>query len=270
MLNPKFFTLCRLLKKAKIKITVLSTGLTLKSNAEQLVQWVDDLIVSLDGTENLHNQIRNIPGAFSKLKEGIQSIRKLDPVYRISARTVIHQLNFKEWPAIIDTAKVLGVNSISFLPADVSSHAFNREVLWSSQRQSEVLIPKDELPLLEDIAEMIVNDYAADFDSGFIAESPAKLRNIVAYYEAVHGLNPFPFKKCNAPWVSAVIEADGAVRPCFFHEAFGNIHEQPLPAIVNGEKAKTFRKTLDMEQNETCKRCVCSLNLSPRTNPASS
>src|SRR5260370_38607731 len=46
LLNSNFFRLCSILKKQKIKVTLLTTGLTVKKNAEQLLQWVDDLIVS--------------------------------------------------------------------------------------------------------------------------------------------------------------------------------------------------------------------------------
>jgi len=268
LLNPNFFALCKLIKKEKIRITLLSTGLTLKKNAEQIIQWVDDVIVSLDGNETVHDQIRDIPGAFARLKEGIQAIKSLQPGYRITARTVIHRLNFQVWPSIIDTARELGIDQISFLPADVSSHAFNREVLWNSERQTEVLIEKEQLGVLEEVVTYLLAHYKNDFESHFIAESPQKLKNIAAYYSAIHGLNEFPFKKCNAPWVSAVIEADGAVKPCFFHPSFGNIHTEALQAALNNEKAIAFRKSLDMEANETCKRCVCFLNLSPRTNPA--
>lgn len=70
LLNTNFFALCRILKNAGIKVTLLTTGLSIKSNAEQLLTWVDDLIVSLDGDEPLHDAIRNIPNAFRKLKEG--------------------------------------------------------------------------------------------------------------------------------------------------------------------------------------------------------
>src|SRR4051812_959207 len=61
LLNPNFFKLCEILKKEHIKISLLSTGITLKKNAEALVTWVDDIIVSLDGDEAVHNAIRNIP-----------------------------------------------------------------------------------------------------------------------------------------------------------------------------------------------------------------
>src|SRR5262249_18750918 len=139
LLNPNFFKFCEILQKQNIRVSLLSTGLTLKKNAEQIVKWVNDIIVSLDGDEVAHNAIRNIPDAYSKLKEGVQYIKSLDPAFRVTGRTAIHQMNFRHWPDIIDSAKEIGLNQISFLPADVSSHAFNREVLWSSQRQHEIL-----------------------------------------------------------------------------------------------------------------------------------
>src|ERR1700722_13581862 len=37
LLNPNFFKLCEILRNANIKITFLSTGLTFKKNAQQLV-----------------------------------------------------------------------------------------------------------------------------------------------------------------------------------------------------------------------------------------
>jgi MoaA/NifB/PqqE/SkfB family radical SAM enzyme len=268
MLNPKFFELCRILKSEKFKITLLSTGLTLKRNAEKLLQWVDDIIVSIDGTEKVHDRIRNIDGAFSKLSEGVQHLKKINPDYRITARTVIHKLNFEIWPQIIDVAKEMNLDGISFLPADVSSHAFNREMLWNSERQNDVLIGKNELPLLEEVLDYIIAEYQTDFENHFIAESQQKLKMIAAYYNAVHGLCDFPFKRCNAPWVSAVLEADGNVRPCFFHPGYGNIHQQSLKEIINNERAINFRKGLNMDADETCKRCVCYLNLPPGTNPA--
>ncbi|MFC0773517.1 radical SAM protein [Terrimonas alba] len=266
LLNPNFFRFCEILGNHGIKISLLSTGLTLKKNAEQLVRWVDEIIVSLDGNEEVHNTIRNIPGAFQKLKEGIHHVKNLEPNFSISGRTVIHRLNFRHWPSIIEAAKEIGLNKISFLPADTSSHAFNREILWSTQRQHEILISENELPDLHNIIETIIQKHEIDLQHHFIAESPARLRNIYNYYAAFYGLNPFPYKKCNAPWVSAVVEADGTVRPCFFHAPIGNIHREELHTILNSEHAIDFRKTLDMDKNAICQKCVCYLNLKPGTN----
>lgn len=268
LLNPNFFRFCEILRKEHIKITLLSTGLSIKKNADNLLQLVNDVIVSMDGDEALHDKIRNIPGAFQKLREGVQHIKSLSPSYPITARTVIHQLNFRNWPSIIDAARECGIDQVSFLPADVSSHAFNREQAWGIERQNEVLIPQEELPALQQVIDRLIQNYSAAFQNRFIAESPEKIQKIYTYYAAFYGLNPFPFKKCNAPWVSTVVEADGTVRPCFFHDPIGNIHNESLRNIVNSNKAINFRKHLDMETNSTCVKCVCYLNLPPYTHLA--
>ncbi|HTE27807.1 radical SAM protein [Flavitalea sp.] len=268
LLHKGFFELCELLKKENLNITLLSTGLLLKKNASRLLQLVDDIIVSLDGTENIHDSIRDIPGAFNKLKEGVSFIKSLNSSYRITARTVIHRLNYKAWPEIIECAEEMGLDQISFLPADLTSHAFNRDVLWTRERQSEIAITRDELPIFKNIVESLPSRFSRHFRNGFIAESPGKLMNIYTYYAAGYGLEDFPYKKCNAPWVSTVVEPDGSVKPCFFHPSIGNIRNNTLSDILNSAVGLKFRKTLDMDLDPVCKRCVCSLNLSPHVNPA--
>jgi len=265
LLNPNFFLFCKMLKKENIRISLLSAGLTIKKHAAQITEWIDDIIVSLDGDAALHDTIRNIPGAFQKLKDGIDAVRSIVPDFHISGRTVIHRLNYRRWQAIIETAAEIGLDSISFLPADISSNAFNREIAWTEPRQDEVLLAKEELPVLQAVIDDMIMQYKDDFANGFIVESPQKIQKIHDYYSAQHGLNPFPYKKCNAPWVSAVVEADGNVRPCFFHEVIGNIQEAGLDTIINSERAIAFRKNLDMDKNDTCRKCVCYLNLSPST-----
>lgn len=267
LLNTNFFKLCQILKKQHIKVSLLTTGLSIKNNADDILKWVDELIVSLDGDEAMHDAIRNIPNAFKKLREGVVYLKELNPAYRITARTVIHRLNFRNWPAIIAAAKEMGIDQISFLPADVSSHAFNRQTAWSEPKQHEILISEQELPELQEIVDQIISQ-SHDFDTRFIAESRSKIQDIYNYYAAFYGLNPFPFKKCNAPWVSAVIEADGVVRPCFFMEGIGNIRDNSLTDILNSKDAISFRKALNTSANDICAKCVCSLNLPPRMDPA--
>ncbi|HLZ88509.1 MAG TPA: radical SAM protein, partial [Puia sp.] len=130
LLNPNFFRLCAILKKEDIRITLLSTGLALARHADNILEYVNDIIVSLDGDEALHDTIRNIPGAYRKMKQGIQLLHSRRPDFRITGRTVIHRLNFRHWPAIIAAAQELGLQQISFLPADVTSEAFNRTNPW--------------------------------------------------------------------------------------------------------------------------------------------
>jgi MoaA/NifB/PqqE/SkfB family radical SAM enzyme len=265
LLNPNFFSFCQMLQKEKIKVSLLTTGLTIKKHAALLVKHVHDIIISLDGDEQLHDEIRNIPGAFNKIRDGVKAIYALNPGFRVTGRTVIHKMNYLFWPKIIDAAKEIGLKQVSFLPADVSSHAFNREVLWNDARQHEILLSPDDVVELKNVMDNLLADHKLDFVSGYIAENPEKIKKIHQYYGSFYGLNALPYKKCNAPWVSVVIEADGTVRPCFFLDKMGTVNEKPLMEILNSEESIAFRKNLDVQSNETCVKCVCYLNLTPRT-----
>jgi Iron-sulfur cluster-binding domain len=66
-----------------------------------------------------------------------------------------------------------------------------------------------------------------------------------AYFGQAENVAP----RCNAPWVSAVIEASGDVRPCFFHPALGNIHRTGVHRNINGPEALRFRSGLDVASN---------------------
>jgi MoaA/NifB/PqqE/SkfB family radical SAM enzyme len=263
LMHPNLFRLCDILRAEGMKITILSTGLLLKRYAPELVARTDEVIVSLDGSEAVHNAIRRIPQAYRKLAEGVQAVKELAPGYPVSARCVIQRLNFADWPNIVDAAHDLGLDQVSFLAADVSSEAFNRPEGWTEERVESVRPDQEELPRLKAVIEALLVSHAADFASGYIAEPPPKIRRIYDYYAAFYGLGSFPPVRCNAPWVSAVVEADGTVRPCFFHHSLGNIRETPLPDLLNSQAAVSFRQNLDMDIDPVCRKCVCSLNLRP-------
>jgi MoaA/NifB/PqqE/SkfB family radical SAM enzyme len=161
----------------------------------------------------------------------------------------------------VQAARQIGLSSVSFLAADLTSEAFNRLGGWTPDRQTEVALDPDEVGKLEQEMEALIREHADDIAAGFVAESPEKLRRIVLYFRAHLGQRAPVAPRCNAPWVSAVVEADGTVRPCFFHQPLGNIHEKPLLEILNSEEAVNFRKQLDVPNHPICQRCVCSLHL---------
>lgn len=263
LMHPNFFRLCEIIKSRRITITLLSTGLLLKKFATDIIKLADEVIVSLDGSEEIHNKIRNIPNAFNKLKEGVRELKKENPKFRVTARSVIQKENFRDFPNIVDAAKDIGLDQISFLSADVTTDAFNRPELWDEQKVGEVKLSVNELEEFKNVIESLIVTHSNDFKSRFIAESPDKIRRFYYYYAAYYKKSSFPEMSCNAPWVSAVIEADGRVRPCFFHEAIGDIRENSLSEIINSEKSVSFRKNLNVKTNSICEKCVCYLNLSP-------
>ena len=261
LMHSNLWRFCDLLHSIGVKISLLSTGVTLAHHAKHVVTHCDDVIVSLDGSKVIHNQIRNIPAAFEKLEEGVKAIKAIDHEFQVTGRTVVQSQNFRDLLNIIETAKVLGLDQISFLAADVSSEAFNRSEPWREEKVSEVALDANEIIELESILEKSFADFKAEYDNKFIAESKSKMKEIAQYYRAMTEQSRFPERKCNAPWVSAVIESDGNVLPCFFHKPYGNINNGSFMEIVNSKKAIDFRKKLNVKEDTTCKKCVCSLHV---------
>jgi MoaA/NifB/PqqE/SkfB family radical SAM enzyme len=261
LMHSNLWAFCELLRSVGIKISILSTGLTLKNHASQVIQYCDDVIVSLDGSPEVHNQIRNIPNAFDKLAEGVRALRTLRADFRVTGRCVIQKSNFRDFEGILKTAYELGLNQISFLPADVSSTAFNRANPWEGERVEQVALDLREVGELEKIIENSIIKFEDLYINRFIAEAPEKMRHLVQYYKAVLGKAEYPDVTCNAPWVSAVIESNGDVLPCFFHKPYGNIHKNDFSEIINSNQAIQFRKELDVAKNEICKKCVCALHI---------
>jgi MoaA/NifB/PqqE/SkfB family radical SAM enzyme len=265
LMHQNLWTLCELLREIPIQITLLSTGLLLKTFAADVVKWCDEVIVSIDGSREIHNSIRRVPRAFERMAEGIAALREQRPDYPVSARCVLQRHNFRDLPNIVTAAHEIGLRRISFMSVDVSSTAFNRPEPWQEPRVAEVALDRDETAEFVSIVEDTIQRFAADFERRFISESPDKLRRLPRYYAALNGLGEFPTTVCNAPWVSSVVEADGVVRPCFFHAALGNIHDTSLEDILNAPNAVEFRRTLDVKTNPICKTCVCTLSMGRRT-----
>ena len=258
-LNEKWSYLAQFFRSAGSRVTLLTAGLLLKAQAAIVADSVDDVIVSLDGPRQTHNNIRRVRDAFEQLSEGVSALRRVRPEMPVRARCTVQKSNYRALRAVVRSAREIGLNSVSFLAADVTSEAFNRPDGWPTDHQNRVALAPDELGALAAEVEELIAEHSADFDSGFIVESPQKLRRIVEHLRAHVGQAAHVAPRCNAPWVSAVIEASGDVRPCFFHPVVGNIRRQEIADIVNSPEALRFRSNLDVSSNEICQRCVCSL-----------
>jgi MoaA/NifB/PqqE/SkfB family radical SAM enzyme len=258
LMHSDLFRLCRFLRERKIRTTLLSTGLLLERHASRIVEWVDDVIVSLDGPPEIHDAIRRVPRAFERLAAGVAALHIRKPEFAVTARSTVQSLNCAHLGATVKAARGLGVKSISFLAADVKSEAFNRPSIWGTERQNQVALGPGQISVLEDEVERLIG---AGECGSFVVETPEKLRRIVDHFRAHLGLQHGVAPRCNAPWVSAVLESDGVVRPCFFHGPIGTVGMgASLMEVLNGPAAVGFRRGLDVSTNAICRRCVCSLN----------
>jgi MoaA/NifB/PqqE/SkfB family radical SAM enzyme len=263
LLRPEVFEAAQLFRQRGITLHLLTSGVLLERCVEDVAEHFARVIVSLDATtEGLYHAIRGV-SALTTVERGVARLRQLAPGIPQTARATLHRLNFRELPRLIEHARAMGLDGISFLAADVSSQAFGRERL---PNPAALALSARDIDEFGTLVEQTIAAYAEDFESGFVAESPEKLRRLPAYYAALAGDAAFPMVACNAPYMSVVVEADGAVRPCFFHAPVGNVRERPLDQIVE-QNLPAFRRTLDLASDPVCTRCVCSMKTGWRNAP---
>jgi Fe-coproporphyrin III synthase len=261
LLHRNLWALCKQLQALRIRITLVTTGLLIEAHAGEIGRSVDTVVVSLDGDRETHDAIRRVKGGFDRIAQGVRALYGERPTPRLIARSVVQRGNFASLAETIAAAHAMGFDEISFLGADISSSAFNRATPWAAGRVAEVSVATKDLQNLRASIARAVETLPELFAKDFVAGGRPALDRIWQYYSALAGQSRFPKVHCNAPWVSAVLEPHGDLRPCFFHAAYGNVADN-LDHALNSSTAIAFRKALDVESNAICQRCVCSLNVS--------
>lgn len=259
-----FPEICKLFNSLNVNQTLLTNGLLLEKRAKEIYPYFKEIIVSIDGANpDTHNTIRGIK-SFDQILKGINLLRNLPGTKEISIRSVIQKKNFRELLQMVELAKSLNVNRISFLAADVTSDAFGRDTRGEVTLKSNLILNEEETAELRILINEMTKKYKDEFEQKLISESPSKMFHIAEYFEALNGKREFPQNICNAPDVSAVITSTGEIQPCFFIPSYGNIRKQAVKKLLNNTVIKSIRKSVRNNTMERCKTCVCTLYKSPK------
>ncbi len=251
LLHPHWDEVAETLRQAGLRLWLLTAGLSLARHAARVGELCERVTVSLDGaTPETYRAIRGVD-AFEAVCKGIRALR-----------CTVQRRNYRELPRLVRLARDLGVQQVSFLAVDVSTHvAFARP---ADYERTMALGPGD-LQAFAAVLDELERDCAADFADGFIAERPAKLRRLHQYFGALLGQGDFPAVRCNAPRFSAVIGADGHVQPCYFIDGAARVDDQPLMEALNAPAMRGLRRDIRTGQRAECRTCVCSMYRSPRS-----
>jgi MoaA/NifB/PqqE/SkfB family radical SAM enzyme len=254
LMNPQWLDIARLLQESGLKLWLLTSGLALAKHARSVGQVFDAVTVSLDGTSRAtYAAIRGLD-AFEKVCQGIRAAASAGA--RVGLRVTLQRANYRELPAFVELAHATGARQISFLPVDVANpHAFARR----DDYRSDLALRQEDLPVFRELLRSLEQDRAADFRSGFIAESPDKMRRILQYFAAICGQDSFPPVRCNAPEFSAVVNATGHVQPCFFIPSPTAVTAADLEAVLNRKPMQDLRAAIRAGDRPECRTCVCSM-----------
>ena len=270
-LYKDIFKILKELDELKMTSSLVTNGFNLENDAEQIViSGLNILFLSLDGTEDLHDSIRNCKGSFNRIKNGIIALnqakkrcKKKNPVI-----CLIFTINNSNMDQIYNTFRLIDTLDVDFTLGyyswftnfeignnhrDIMKEKFNCEAnSWQGYVYSE---NKIDGATVKKQMEMLNN---SSFKIPYNFFPSLSLNDIEEYYN--NPSNTFKYKKCLYPWDTIEIQPNGDVVTCrdFPDYITGNISSNGILDIINNEKSRLFRKELKKGLLPICSRC-CGL-----------
>ena len=110
----------RHIKKRRLIAALVTNGVLLARHAEELVEaGVDNVTISLDGPEAVHDQIRGVPGTFHRAIEGIRALQEVrarahSHYPAIKVNCVITPESYRTLEETYEIVRGLGIDEINF------------------------------------------------------------------------------------------------------------------------------------------------------------
>ena len=274
LLYPGFKELIQRIKEKRLAVDLTTNGLLLENVADLLVGLgIEIVYVSVDGPEEVHEEIRGLKGSFKRTMEGIRALleaRKSHKQY--GPLTIMNCTMTKSNLHILDQMVPLaieqGVDMLQFIHpffntkenAEKHNRIFSPE--FTAKKELDVIHPSlpegefYESELIEEDVELIKTHISK-------AQTQAKGQIAVKMIPGLSNdvLHPYyldldyPFSQvCKALWVKCRVLPDGTVSPCL-HVMAGNIKEKPLLELWNGSQMRTLRRMIAKNLFPACDRC---------------
>ncbi len=243
-----------------------------RDHARQLVDLsVDTMLFSIDGPDEVHDQIRRRDGSFHRIIEGLRMLREeketLGKVYpKVGINVTLFSLNQYRFSEVLDAIRELDVAWVNFdfmFFTDKESILRTREMipLPVHPKEEDQVLPDKLYEVDEDVmfAEMQrAREKSERYGIPIMFGPPFKTKEEVGRrFHEQHGAF---VDKCFYPWKSARVNPYGDVYSCSIDVSFGNIREASFRDIWNGESYRVFRRTLKKHRLfPKCCKC-CALN----------
>ena len=270
-LVPGILDLLEHVVERRISVSIDSNGTRLVDFAEDLVRLGSiHITVSVDGDEAVHDQVRGVPGCFQKIHEGLARLAELDPgPKRRVTRSICFTIspwslpNLGDMPAV---ARRLAVDAINIVPYYYVPKAAGQ--VW--EREIRELLGREAFSwrgFHHEGSGVDFADFAVQFQRyretlGHVFEYPylpLSLDEFRTWFS--DGLAPVGTPVCYNIERLIDIQPTGEANFCvdFPDGVLGNVRENTIAAIWNGEPARRFRDRRRQGRMGACHRCGARL-----------
>lgn len=266
LIYPDLIESLQYAKTKNLYTSITTNALTLKQKAKAICESeLNDIFISLDGPEEIHNQIRGHKSSFQKAIEGIDELLKHSQRPNISIFCVITEWNIGHLKEFADYFKKFPLKQLGFMHTNftpqfiVANHnkIYGDKYPATISNTEQIEISKMNLKiLLDEVTEIKKSDYS--FKVTFSPEIKAEAALDIFYNQPEKLIG----KICNDIYRNIMIKSDGSVIPAHgrcYNLNIGNIYNDSLKEIWNSKVVSEFRKDLMNAGGlfPACSRC-CS------------
>ena len=252
------------IKSKGMRCNMVTNGTLMSIYAERIMEsGIDEIILSLDGTEEVHDVVRNAEGTFEKLTQGVRDVAKLRnerglTTPHLNINTTLYETNYRDLNGLVDIAEDIGADNINFhhlLFINQQMYDQHNQIFKENFNQItpdwagfvwKELPDMDPEALLKSIEE-VENRKSRVNVSIYPNYTPDEVRR---YYTGFEFESTSYKNRCASLWMTAYIMPDGAVRP--YHTmnfSPGSIRDDSFMTVWNNDIYRNYRRLVKRRKN---------------------
>jgi MoaA/NifB/PqqE/SkfB family radical SAM enzyme len=263
-LHPGFEALLRRIRHHDIKLTLTTNGVTLEHFTPLYAETVDELNISMDAPDELHDEIRGLEGLSGRLFKNIAHLREYTREHgskrpRLTLHMTVMRENVHKIAKMVSVADEVGADVVSFqylscipqevVDATVVDGKNAGTTAFTGESCNSMLLDEDGIRVFREQ----------------IASLP-KTKNCLVIVDPLRRLSDkslltgiYPVKRCTLLTNRLVVTPAGETQLCAnLTYTMGNVQEMSISEIWNGRARQALVKSLRKKLLPVCANC-CSL-----------
>lgn len=231
-------------KRNSVRFVTNGTLVTSEMARDFVNMKIQSILISIDGTRQLHDDIRGQSDVFDRTLQTIEYIVKWkkdikSTIPDIAVNSVVMENNLSSLNELIKMINQLKIKRLGLQMVDQSQYRFSpmKSLSEAFLRPSKVNFSPS-----SNIEEELItlHNNAREAGVSIHIKPEVTLSEFSDYYSNKMDLTSF---YCIHPWSQTIISPYGEVYPCYML-SMGNVREESLLKIWNGKKYRDFRKSL--------------------------
>ncbi len=274
LLYPQLERVMMRAAELEVPLSLITNGLVLSRHADLIIRsGLKDLFVSIDGTAEIHDRMRGLPGAYERVVQGMQDVQRAREaagrsVPKLHILTTITEDNYLALEELYDALadmdlEIASVSSSLRWWTDEETgrayQAFMTSQLGVEEASSWRGFACGPPPIDTDqLAAVLARARKKRRPFKMVFHPRIKPQELGPFFTDLS--QTFGRGICHAPWTYALLLPDGELTFCpdFPDYSIGNLAQARVPELWNGARAIAFRKLMLQRLLPICSRC-CGL-----------